>query len=667
MTSPAASRSFPTRIGDFVVTGVLGEGGSGIVYDARWGHRQIALKVLHPVLVATAKERDQFLAEARRLAEIHHAGVVKVLAVGETPDSDGARPFLAMEKLHGETLANRLSRGPLPVTLALELFGQLCDAVEAFHGRGLVHRDLKPENVVLVEGADERAHAVLLDFGIAKELASAPSTTTQEGGVRGTPAYMAPERFFGQPASVSTDVYELAVTLFAMLAGRLPWDDVGDPEVRLDPKRLAEVAPQVPAALDLEVRRALSTRAQNRPAGAAELRSAVMGAAGMEWAPRATVDVKSGPIRLNELAHAPTQAPVPVSTRVGRVRTRKGPIVAGVVGLVAIASGIGIAAHFLSAPGKKIESSDPPGPAPEKVAAKEVAPEPDDPIPPADLEAARRSLVAALAHLPDDVLFAFGAQVAELENDSTLQPVIGLFADSSPGKLLRAEANLGSCELDVRDRADWIVFAGPADESAVDLIVGGRWSREQFERCLETALRATTVTRDGRFTSFTGGAVDRVAGWLDDHSVFISSRPGADQAWLAARLDDTTPPGGVLGAALAEIDPTAAIWFAGDEAGKRGASLTGDTEMEGMWGHLDADGSRVVLDLKVRYPNAKLADQARADLNAQVGDLGLDESMGHIKIDADPERPDVLRVDIAMMRMIAGALLQQAAISGFAP
>jgi serine/threonine-protein kinase len=195
----------PAALGDFAVAGILGEGGSGVVYDARWGHRQVALKVLRPQLVVTRSERERFFGEARLLAEIAHPGVVKVLGVGELPDG---RPYLAMEKLHGETLARRLGRGPIPVGEALGLFAQMARAVEALHGRGLVHRDLKPENVMLVagDGAAGASFAVLLDFGIAKELSAPASTVTQDGGVRGTPAYMAPERFFGQPASVSTDV-----------------------------------------------------------------------------------------------------------------------------------------------------------------------------------------------------------------------------------------------------------------------------------------------------------------------------------------------------------------------------------------------------------------------------------------------------------------------------
>jgi len=183
--------SLPGSLGEFRIDAVLGQGGSGIVYDAAWGPRRVALKVLHPSLVHSERVRAQFFAEAERLKTITHPSVVKVLAFGELPDQ---RPYLAMERLDGETMAGVLARGPLELARALELFGELCSAVGALHDQGLIHRDLKPENVFIVGGK----HAVLLDFGIAKDLAAPASTTTQDGGVRGTPAYMAPERFFGQ-------------------------------------------------------------------------------------------------------------------------------------------------------------------------------------------------------------------------------------------------------------------------------------------------------------------------------------------------------------------------------------------------------------------------------------------------------------------------------------
>ena len=270
--SGAIAAEFPRKLGDFTLQSELGRGGSGVVYAALWGHREVALKVLHPEQAATEKARDQFLLEARRLADLNHPGVVKVLAVGLVE----ARPYLVMERLPGETLAERLARGPIKLPLALELAQQLADAVAAMHARNLVHRDLKPENVFLV---DER-HVVLLDFGIAKDLFAAPSTTTQDGGIRGTPAYMAPERFFGQAAGVTTDVYELAVVVYAMIAARLPWESLTDPAARLDPSPLASA--EAPAALDTLLRIAMSTRASNRPASVAEfaasLRACIQGA-----------------------------------------------------------------------------------------------------------------------------------------------------------------------------------------------------------------------------------------------------------------------------------------------------------------------------------------------------------------------------------------------------
>ena len=644
-----ASTAATRQIGEFILVGVLGEGGSGIVYDARWGHREVALKVLHPALVATAKEREQFLAEAKRLAEIHHAGVVKVLAVGEAPDG---RPFLAMEKLAGEPLAARIARGPLPVAQALDLFGQLCDAVDALHERGLVHRDLKPENVMLVGGADGRDHAVLLDFGIAKELGAAASTTTQDGGVRGTPAYMAPERFFGQAASVATDVYELAVTLFAMLAGRLPWDDCANPEARLDPRRLAEVAPSVPAALDVEVRRALSTRAQNRPASAAELRAAVMQAAGVAWAPRATVDVKSQPVPVNPYG----------PTTVGRkpARSRKGPVIGAFVAVAVIATGIGVTAHYLTTPGEKLPETtiaEDPGSGTGAHSAgtgTETAP----------VTGSSLTMADAVARLPDDELFALGVHLRTIEEDATLRPLLDLIVESTPFRMFQAEANLGTCDLDLRRTTDWVVVGGPAEDAAVDLIAAGRWTRAELEACLAASTGATSTERAEHLTRFRGGRVDRTIAWLDDHAFVLSSREQADDAWLAARRGDTTPPAGALGAILADIDLADPMWIAGDDAGFERTRLDDKSEFSGLWGSLSASPSEIGLDLRLRYDDAAEAAAAEKELQGQVGGLGLDASMGHIRIGRDPRRAEVIHVDMAFSRMIAAILVEAAAEGG---
>ena len=347
----------PTVLGEFRIRSVLGEGGSGVVYDATWGPRRVALKVLHPNLVGTGKERAQFLTEAQRLQQIMHPSVVKVLAVGQLPDG---RPYLAMERLEGETLASVIARGALSLGRSLEMFSELATAVHALHEQGLVHRDLKPENVFVV--ADR--HAVLLDFGIAKDLDAPASTTTQEGNVRGTPAYMAPERFFGQPAGIATDVYELALVLYAMLAGRLPWDHVADPEARLAPRSLCELA-SVPEALDVEIRRALSTRAQNRPPSALSLLEAVRAAASdsvTEPQPQETARLRAGAqstvapgdepgrapsdrTKTSPLAWAPT-----IAAGTKTQPRRRWPIVVAVASLAAVAGAIAIVLAMQSEP-----------------------------------------------------------------------------------------------------------------------------------------------------------------------------------------------------------------------------------------------------------------------------------------------------------------------------
>jgi eukaryotic-like serine/threonine-protein kinase len=281
VSDPAADR-LPHQLGHFRVRGLLGEGGSGTVYEAAWGHRRVALKVLRKELLRTDREQERFLVEAALLQAVDHPGVVKVLGHGTLPDG---RPYLAMEHLDGEALAARIARGPLPLAEALTLFDQLASAVHALHLRGLVHRDIKPENIILTG-----SFAVLLDFGIAKAENAPASTITQEGSIRGTPAYMAPERFFGAAASPSTDIYELAVVFYAMVTGRLPWNDVADPSARLNPPRPSSLGYPLPEHLETVLLQALSTRAEARPASVAELARGMLAAANSP-VPRHTEDL----------------------------------------------------------------------------------------------------------------------------------------------------------------------------------------------------------------------------------------------------------------------------------------------------------------------------------------------------------------------------------------
>ena len=530
----------PTSLGEFRIHAVLGAGGSGTVYDASWGPRRVALKVLHAGLMSTAsltqRERAQFLAEAQRLQQIGHPSVVKVLAVGELPDG---RPYLAMERLEGETLAAVIARGALPLDLAMLLFKELCAAVAALHAQGLIHRDLKPENIYVV---NER-HAVLLDFGIAKDLAAPASTTTQEGNVRGTPAYMAPERFFGQPAGLATDIYELALVLYAMLAGRLPWLDAADPEARLSPIPLAEIA-AVPGALDIEIRRALSTRAQNRPPSANALLSAVLVASGtgdLERGPGETAPLRVADVRGTAPTVEAKRAPPPTTALRSTRRVRW--------------SWIAVAAAAIATAGvyvyPRLASRLAPRPAPVEPVARDlharlVAPvppeapryDPSDPwsAKPAPVAHAltldtgasshaayRKAARAAVTHLPPDTNVVVEVQIGELHDNSATAEVLRKLASSA--KVDVVLAGLPECLRTLAGSSEWMVFGSPRLDSKQSgaLIVGGRWQRREVEGCFAAE---PFKVRDGSTVYKIGDA-----GWLDfidDHTAYLAMRPTFD-------------------------------------------------------------------------------------------------------------------------------------------
>jgi eukaryotic-like serine/threonine-protein kinase len=249
------------QIGEFRIRGVLGEGGGGIVYDAVSPSGVVALKVPHPDRELTDRDRSRYLAEAAMMARVEHPAIVEVLASGVLPDG---RPFVAMPQLDGCTVAERVSQaGPFEMKTALRLIDQLADATMALHAEDLLHRDLKCDNVFLI-GDDEAVK--LLDFGIAKDR-SQPVRHTTTGMVRGTPATMAPERFFGTDASEQSDVYELAVVFYVMVVGRLPWEGLEtDVAARANPMPPHVARPGLSPAVSEVILGALATRPEQRPA-----------------------------------------------------------------------------------------------------------------------------------------------------------------------------------------------------------------------------------------------------------------------------------------------------------------------------------------------------------------------------------------------------------------
>jgi hypothetical protein len=203
-----------TRIGDFRIRGLLGEGAMGQVYlaqDVTLG-RRVALKLIkRSVMQGDAVAR--FLEEARATASFNHPHIVTLHAVGE---HDG-RPYLALEYVDGESLRARLAAGPLPVREALRHARAIAEAIAEAHRRGIVHADLKPENVVIPR--DGRVRVV--DFGLAKLAGGSPDASSSSG----TPAYMAPERWRGAPPTGAIDVWSLGMMLPELVTGRRPLSD----------------------------------------------------------------------------------------------------------------------------------------------------------------------------------------------------------------------------------------------------------------------------------------------------------------------------------------------------------------------------------------------------------------------------------------------------------
>lgn len=177
---------------------------------------------------------SRFQGELLALQKASHPSLIDVLDHGA---ASGRWPcFPGDAALAGRDPSPKGARSPLDPKAAMELIRSLAGALGHLHDLGLVHRDVKPENIMLTESGK----VVLLDLGLARNIEDSASTTTARGLVRGTPAYTAPERFFGTPANVRTDVYELALVFYFSVAGRVPWTS-DDPQARLHPTPPSEL------------------------------------------------------------------------------------------------------------------------------------------------------------------------------------------------------------------------------------------------------------------------------------------------------------------------------------------------------------------------------------------------------------------------------------------
>lgn len=277
-------------ISHYRVTGQLGQGGMGVVYEAEdvTLGRKVALKFLPPQLARDQNALDRFLLEARSASALNHPNICTIYAVENAVGESGDKQsFIAMELLEGQSLEQKLSSGPLPLDRLLEFSIQLADALDAAHAKGIIHRDIKPSNIFLTQ----RGQIKVLDFGLAKltrpELrmstlgatqdSPAPLNLTNPGATVGTISYMSPEQARGEDLDTRTDLFSLGTVIYQMATGKLPFAGATSAVVfhailELDPTPAAQVNPALPPKLQEIVEKLLEKDRDLRYQSAADLR-----------------------------------------------------------------------------------------------------------------------------------------------------------------------------------------------------------------------------------------------------------------------------------------------------------------------------------------------------------------------------------------------------------
>src|SRR5712691_8966996 len=214
-----------TRLGPYEILSSIGAGGMGEVYRARDTRldRIVAIKVLPAHLADRAELRERFEREARTIASMNHPHICTLHDIGHQDEID----YLVMEYLEGETLAQRLLKGSLPIQQVLQYAIEIADALDKAHRKGITHRDLKPGNIML-----NKSGAKLLDFGLAKlrqdatpavpfsQLPTAQDALTAQGMILGTLQYMAPEQVEGREVDARTDIFAFGAVLYEMATGK---------------------------------------------------------------------------------------------------------------------------------------------------------------------------------------------------------------------------------------------------------------------------------------------------------------------------------------------------------------------------------------------------------------------------------------------------------------
>jgi len=268
-----------TRLGPYEISSSIGAGGMGEVYKARDSRldRDVAVKVISAHLGTNGELRQRFEREAKTISKFSHPHICSLYDVGREGDTD----YLVMEYLEGESLADRLGKGALPTEQVLRYGIEIADALDKAHRQGIVHRDLKPGNIMITKSGVK-----LLDFGLAKPLATAGARTvsgasvmateaqvsqplTERGTILGTFQYMAPEQLEGGEADARSDIFAFGAVLYEMATGRKAFTGKSQASLigsilRDDPAPVSEVAPMIPPAFNRVIKTCLAKDPEHR-------------------------------------------------------------------------------------------------------------------------------------------------------------------------------------------------------------------------------------------------------------------------------------------------------------------------------------------------------------------------------------------------------------------
>jgi serine/threonine protein kinase len=262
------------KLAHYEILEPIGKGGMGEVYrakDSKLG-RDVAIKVLPDEFAENEERLARFKREAKVLASLNHPGIASIYGLEESKGTH----YLVLELVPGETLAERISRGPIPVEEALEIAAKIAEALEEAHEHGIVHRDLKPANIKQTEDGKIK----VLDFGLAKvfqeetpdaDSSMSPTLTrdaTRVGVILGTAAYMSPEQAKGKKVDKRTDIFAFGAVLYEMLTGKkaFPGEDVSEvlaSVIKLEPD-WSSLPNELPPTVDRLIRRCLSKDTNRR-------------------------------------------------------------------------------------------------------------------------------------------------------------------------------------------------------------------------------------------------------------------------------------------------------------------------------------------------------------------------------------------------------------------